>query len=116
MSTDPPAIPQPASSSAAPHRVLLTATHLARRDSREKSIYNKLKNRNFVNTPVLDEVLLYKTGMATKLDTISQFVCWNSFATITELGSKLLTIEFLCTLQLTETQEFVLDYSPKTFV
>jgi hypothetical protein len=52
--------------------------------------------------------------MATELDTIFQFVGWSSFATITELGSKLLIIEFLCTLQLTEigiyfrlfTQEF----------
>jgi hypothetical protein len=56
MSTDPPTIPQPASSSTAPQRVLLTTTHLALRDSREKSIHNKLKNRNFVHTLVLDEV------------------------------------------------------------
>jgi len=78
-------------------------TYLALRDSREKSIYNKLKNRNFVHTPVLDEVFLYETGVATEIDTIFQFVGWTSFATITELGSKLLTIEFLCTLQLTKT-------------
>ena len=40
--------------------------------------------------------------MATELDTIFQFVGWSSFATITELGSKILTTEFLCTLQLIE--------------
>jgi hypothetical protein len=100
MSIDPPAV-QPASSSAAPQRILLTTTHLALRDLREKNIYNKLKNRNFIHTLVLDEVFLCKTGMATELDTIFQFVGWSSFATIAELGSKLLTIEFLCTLQFT---------------
>ena len=70
MSTDPPAVPEPASSSAAPKRILLTASHLALRDSREKSIHNKLKNRNFVHTPVLNEVFLCEAGMATELDTI----------------------------------------------
>ena len=67
---------------------------------------------------VLDEVFLCKTGMATELDTIFQFVGWSSFATIIELGSKILTIEFLCTLHLTQTgvyfrlftQEFCLTW------
>jgi len=45
MSTDPPAVPQPTCSSAAPQRVLLTTTHLTQRDLREKSIYNKLKEQ-----------------------------------------------------------------------
>ena len=78
MSTDPPVDHQPASSSAAPQRVLLTATHLALRDLREKSVYNNLKNRSFIHTPVLDEVFLCKTGMATELDTIF-LVCWLEF-------------------------------------
>ena len=52
---------------------------------------------------VLDEVFLCEIDMATEIDTIFQFVGWSSFATITELGSKLLTIEFLCDLQLIET-------------
>jgi len=46
------------------------ATHLALRDLREKNIYNKLKNRSFIHTLVLDEVFLYETGMAIELDTI----------------------------------------------
>jgi len=49
-------------------------THLALRDLREKNIYNKLKNRSFVHTPVLDEVFLYETRMTTELDIILQFV------------------------------------------
>jgi hypothetical protein len=69
MSTNPPADAQPSSSSAA-QRVLLTVTNLALRDAREKNIYNKLKSRNFVHTPVLDDVFLCETGMATELDTI----------------------------------------------
>jgi hypothetical protein len=103
MSTDPLAVPQPASSSTTPQRVLLTTTHLALRDLREKNIYNNLENTSFVHTLVLDEVLLYEIGMATKLNTIFEFVGWSAFTTITKLGSKLLTIEFLCTLQLTQT-------------
>jgi len=70
MSTDPLAVPQPASSSAAPKRILLTTSHLALRDSRENNIYNKLKNRSFVHTPVLDEVFLCEAGMAIEHDTI----------------------------------------------
>jgi len=101
MSIDPPADAQPSSSSAA-QWVLLTANHLALRDAREKNTYNKLRSRNFVHTPVFDEVFLYDTGMATELHTIFQFVGWSFFASITKLGSKLLTIEFLCTLQLTQ--------------
>jgi hypothetical protein len=70
MSTDPPADPPPPSSSSTAQRVHLTATHLALRDAIEKNIYNKLKNRSFVHTPVLDDVFLGETGMATKFDTI----------------------------------------------
>ena len=103
MSIDAPVDSQPPSSSAGPQRVLLTTTHLALRDSREMNIYNKLKNRSFVHTPVLDDVFLDETGTATEFDTIFHFVGWSAFASITELGSKLLTIEFLFTLQLTET-------------
>jgi len=60
MCTDPPADPQPPSSSAA-QRVLLTGTHLALKHAREKNIYNKLKSRNFIHTPVLDDVFLDET-------------------------------------------------------
>jgi hypothetical protein len=82
-------------------KVLLTATHLAFKDARETNIYNDLKSRNFIHTLVLDDVFVCETGMATELDSIFQFFGWSSFASITELGSKLLTIDFLCTLQLT---------------
>jgi len=43
-------------------------------------------------------MLLQETGMDTKFDLIFQMV-WTNFWDITELGSRLLTIEFLCTLQ-----------------
>ena len=63
-------------------------------------------SRSFIHTPVLDEVFLCETGIATELDTIFQFVGWSPFTAITESGSKLLTIEFLCTHQLTETRVY----------
>jgi hypothetical protein len=118
MSTNPPADPQPPSSSATPQRVLLTATHLVLKDAREKNIYNKLKSRSFVHTQVLDDVFLGETDMATEFDTIFQFVGWSSFTSITELGSKVLAKEFLSTLELTQTgvyfrlftQEFCLTW------
>jgi hypothetical protein len=68
MSTDLPADPRPPSSSVAPQRVLLTATHLALRDARSKNIYNKLKDRSFIHTPVLDKVFLCKTGTTDELE------------------------------------------------
>ena len=116
MSTDPPADPRPPSSSAAPQRVLLMATHLALRDAREKNIYNKLKSRSFVHTPVLDNVFLGETGMATEFNTIFQFFGWSSFASITKLGSKFLIIEFLSTLQLTQTGVYFRLFTQEFFL
>jgi hypothetical protein len=52
---------------------------------------------------MLDSELLQEAGMDSELDLIFALVgCW-SFWNITEQGSKLLTIEFLCTLQTTAT-------------
>jgi hypothetical protein len=53
-----------------PQRILLTATHLAFKDAREKNIYHKMKSGSFVHTPVLDDVFLGETCMKTKFDTI----------------------------------------------
>jgi hypothetical protein len=69
MSIDPPVIPQSTSSSA-PQRILLRASHLALRDSRERAIYKKFKDWSYAHMPVLDETLLYEAGMADELDTI----------------------------------------------
>ena len=66
---------------------------------REKEIFQQLKNKDFIHTPTLDPILLQETGMDTEFDLIFQMMGWTNFWDITELGSHLLTIEFLCTLQ-----------------
>jgi len=58
-----------------------------------------MKNKDVIHTPTLDPILLQETGMDTEFDLIFQMVGWTNFWDITELGSRLLTIEFLCTLQ-----------------
>jgi hypothetical protein len=56
----------------------------------------------FTHTSVLDHDLRKEAGMDFELNIIFSLVGWGSFWNITELGSKLLTIEFLCTLQTTD--------------
>jgi hypothetical protein len=48
-----------------------------------------------------DPVLLQAIGMDVELDLIFRAVGWDGFWNIAEQGSKLLTLEFLCTLQIT---------------
>jgi hypothetical protein len=72
------------------------------KDSRERKIFKELKNKAYTHTPVLDLTLLHEIGMDAEFDLIFPLVGWEWFWDITELGSKLLTIEFLCTLQTTE--------------
>jgi hypothetical protein len=104
MSIDPPAAPTPTSSSALPPKILLKLSQLLLKDDREKALYKKLKNKVFTHNPVLDHGLLKEAGMDFELDIIFLLVGWGSFWNITELGSKLLTIEFICTLQTTNTR------------
>ena len=59
-----------------------------------------------------DPVLLQVTGMDVKLDFIFRTVGQESVWNITEQGSKLLTLKFLCTLQITDTG-LNLDYLGK---
>jgi hypothetical protein len=53
---------------------------------------------------MLDCKLLQEAGMDSEIDLIFALVGWGSFWNITEQGSKLLTIEFICTLQTTATR------------
>jgi hypothetical protein len=102
MSVDPPADQPPSLSSTPTRKILLKESHLCLKDSRERKIFKVLKNKAYTHTPVLNLALLHETGMDAKFDLIFPFVGWELFWDITELGSKLLTIEFLCTLQTTE--------------
>ena len=89
----------PSSSSDQQVKVLLKIGNLGLKTRREKVVYQQLKNKDFIHTPTLDSILLQEIGMDTKFDLIFQMVEWTNFWNITELGSCLLTLEFLCTLQ-----------------
>ena len=68
-----------------------------------RAAFKKLEDRKFELTSVCDPMLLQKTGMDSEFDLIFQTVGWEDFWDITEPGSRLLTLEFLCTLKATET-------------
>ena len=76
----------------------LDDSHLDIRGEREFQAYNILKARTFGHTWEFDKDLLEKTGMNTEFSSIWKAVGWSTFAEIPELGSRDLTIQFLCTL------------------
>jgi len=98
MSIDPTPPQAPSSSSDTRVKVLLKIGDLVLKTRREKEFYQQLKNKDFIHTPTLAPILLQETGMDTEFDLIFQMVGWTNFWNITELGSHLLTLEFLCTL------------------
>ena len=73
-------------------------SHLDIRGEQELQAYNILKGRTFGHTWEFDEDLLEKTGMNAEFMSVWKAVRWPSFAEISELGSRDLTIQFLCTL------------------
>ena len=112
MSLDPPITPSPTPSqtpsqapSSSSGKTLATDTDLRLRGDYEKARYKKLRFRIFDHTPAFDFDFLREAGMDTELDLVFQSLGWESFWLIHEQGSRLLTIEFLCTLR--ETKEGV---------
>ena len=101
MEVDPPSSTAGASSRSAlaERNVLLQEKQLKLHDDTEKDIYKKLKTQRFVLTPAYDPALLQTIGMNTEFETIFKAVGWEDVWEINELGSKLLTAEFLCTLK-----------------
>jgi hypothetical protein len=73
-------------------------SHLDIRGKQELQAYNILKGRTFGHIWEFDEDLLEKTGMNAEFMSVWKAVGWSSFAEISELGSRELTIQFLCTL------------------
>jgi hypothetical protein len=102
MSVDPPAAPTPASSSSPTPKILRKPSQLGLRDSHEKEVYKKIKDKEFNHTPAFDLTLLQEAGMSSKFDAIFSLLGWTFAWDVSELGSKLLTIEFLCSLRTTE--------------
>jgi hypothetical protein len=70
MSVDPPIAPAPASSSSPAPKILLKPNQLGLRDSHEKDVYKKIKDKEFTHTPAFDLALLQEAGMSTEFDTI----------------------------------------------
>jgi len=99
MSIDPTPLQAPSSSSDQQVKVLLEIGDLGIKTRREKEVFQQLKNKDFIHTPTLDPILLQEISMDTEFDLVFQMVGWTNFWNITELGSHLLTLEFLCTLQ-----------------
>jgi len=69
----------------------------------KKDTFKKLKTQRLVHTAAYDPVLLQASGMDTEVDLIFRSVGWDGFWNISEQGYKLLTLEFLCTLQIIAT-------------
>jgi hypothetical protein len=82
--------------------VLLQEKQLKLRGDREKNIYKKMKTQDFVLTPAYDPALLQAIGMTTEFGLLFRTIGLEDAWKIDEPGSKLLTIEFLCTLQPTD--------------
>ena len=73
--------------------------HLELEGEREMQVYNLIKNCEFIHTPAYHPDLLEKIGMDTEFATIWKAVGWENVAPIDEQGSRILTIQFLCSLQ-----------------
>jgi hypothetical protein len=101
MSIHPPTAPTLASSSSPAPKILRKPSQLGLRDSHEKEVYKKIKDKEFTHTPAFDLALLQEASMSSKFDAIFSLIGWTSAWDVSELGSKLLTIEFLWTLRVT---------------
>ena len=58
-----------------------------------------IKNRSFGHTRAFDLDLLEKIGMDVDFARVWHAFGWDGFVPIEEIGSRLLTIQFLCTLR-----------------
>lgn len=77
--------------------VLMEEADLRWQSRQERDNYRKLKPCKFSLRNVYDPRLLQAIGMDTEFDSIFQVVDWEGFWDVSEDGSKLLTMEFLCT-------------------
>ena len=75
------------------------APYLNLRNTRERQAYAIIKDRSFVHTRAFDPELLIKTGMYEDFANVWHAIGWDNFIPVEEYGSRLLTIQFLCTLR-----------------
>lgn len=75
------------------------APYLDLEGDREIQAYNHVKDRIFLHTPLYNPELLQKTGMESEFEIVWKAVGWETIDPMDEEGSRLLTIQFLCSLQ-----------------
>ena len=75
------------------------APYLDLRSDRERQAYTMIKRRSFGHTRAFDPDLLEKTGMDIDFANVWHAVGSDDFLPIEENGSRLLTIQFLCTVR-----------------
>ena len=82
----------------------------------EKEAYKQLKTQRFIYTSMYDQALLQAIGMEAECEIIFKTIGWENIWHIDELGSKLSTVEFLCTLQTTDSEVTVILFGKKNSV
>ena len=75
------------------------APHLDLERGQEMEAYNLIKNHEFDHTPLYDPTLLQAIGMDVDFTSISKAISWEEVDPVWEQGSRLLTIQFLCSLK-----------------
>jgi hypothetical protein len=80
-------------------KILTTDVHLHIRRGEEKDRYEKLKKRSFVLSPMFSEEFMQEAGLDSEFSQIFALLGWTSFYNTFERGSRVLTLEFLCTLK-----------------
>jgi hypothetical protein len=61
--------------------------------------YNTLRASSFQCTSIIDPVLMDLIGMSAEFNVVFNAIGWGGFWMVPELGIKVITQEFLCTLQ-----------------
>ena len=99
-----PAVGAPPQSSSAERNILLEEKHLKFWNKTENDAFKQLKTQRFILTPAYDLALQHAKGMDLEFEIIFRTVGWENVWHIDELGSKLLTAEFLCTMHTTDSE------------
>ena len=73
--------------------------HLNLERGQEMEAYHLIKDREFEPTPLYDLVLLQAIGMDIEFTSIWKAIGWEEIDPVWEEGSRLLTIQFLCSLK-----------------
>ena len=82
------------------------APYLDLRNACERQAYAMIKDRSFVHTRAFDLELQIKTGMYEDFANVWHAIGWGNFTPVEEYGSRLLTIQFLCTLREVENRVY----------